>query len=65
MDHVGRLLEHIRSTKRFLTQLLEITFGPIGGQVVIELIENHRGNRVNKRENRYEEYIEDAGLYSP
>ena len=46
--HVERLMDQIRGTKRFLTQLLEITFGPLGGQVVIEPRTNHRKDRVNK-----------------
>ena len=61
--HVERLMKQIRGTKRFLTQLLKITFGPLGGQVVIEPRANHREDRVNKREARdkeYEEYVEDA-----
>ena len=33
---VERLMEQMRGTKRFLKQLLEITIGPLGGQIMIE-----------------------------
>ena len=32
VDNIGRLLENIQSTNRFLNQLLEHTFGPLGGE---------------------------------
>ena len=60
--HVERLMEQMRGTKRFLKQLLEITFGPLGGQIMIEPRKNHRKDRVSKRKARnkeYEEYIEE------
>ena len=60
--HVERLMEQMRGTKKFLKQLLEITFGPLGGQVMIEPRTNHRKDRVSKRgarDKEYEEYVEE------
>ena len=60
--HVERLMEQMRGTKRFLKQLLEITIGPLGGQIMIEPRKNQRRDRVSKRKARnkeYEEYVEE------
>ena len=36
VNNIEKLLGNIRSTKRFLDRLLEHTFGPLGGRVIIE-----------------------------
>ena len=60
--HVERLMEQMRGTKRFLKQLLEITIGPLGDQIMIDPRKNQRRDRVSKRKARnkeYEEYVEE------
>ena len=60
--HVERLMEQMRGTKRFLKQLLEITIGPLGGQIMIDPRKNQRRDKVSKRKARnkeYEEYVEE------
>ena len=60
--HVERLMEQMRGTKKFLKQLLEITIGPLGDQIMIDPRENQRRDRVSKQKARnkeQEEYVEE------
>ena len=60
--HVERLMEQMRGTKKFLKQLLEITIGPLGDQIMIDPRKNQRRDRVSKQKTgnkEYEEYIEE------
>ena len=60
--HVERLMEQMRGTKKFLKQLLEITIGPLGDQIIIDPRENQRRDRVSKqkvRNKEQEEYVEE------
>ena len=60
--HVERLMEQMRGTKKFLKQLLEITIGPLGDQIIIDPRENQRRDRVSKQKagnKEYEEYVEE------
>ena len=60
--HVERLMEQMRGTKKFLKQLLEITIGPLGDQIMIDPRENQRRDRVTKqkiRNKEHEEYVEE------
>ena len=54
--HVERLMEQMHGTKRFLKQLLEITIGPLGGQIMIEPRKNQKRDRVSKQKARNKEY---------
>ena len=36
VENIGKLLSNIRHTKHFLNRLLEHSFGPLGGKVVLE-----------------------------
>ena len=60
--HVERLMEQMRGTKKFLKQLLEITIGPLGDQIMIDPRKNQRRDRVSKQKARnkeQEEYVEE------
>ena len=60
--HVERLMEQMRGTKKFLKQLLEITIGPLGDQIIIDPRENQRRDRMSKQKARnkeQEEYVEE------
>ena len=60
--HVERLMEQMRGTKKLLKQLLEITIGPLGDQIMIDPRKNQRRDRVSKQKTgnkEYEEYIEE------
>ena len=60
--HVERLMEQMRGTKKFLKQLLEITIGPLGDQIMIEPRKNQKRDRVSKQKagnKEYEEYVEE------
>ena len=60
--HVERLMEQMRGTKKFLKQLLEITIGPLGDQIIIDPRENQRRDKVSNQKARnkeQEEYVEE------
>ena len=60
--HVERLMEQMRGTKKFLKQLLEITIGPLGDQIMIDPRKNQRRDRVSKQKagnKEYGEYVEE------
>ena len=60
--HVERLMEQMRGTKKFLKQLLEITIGPLGDQIIIDPRENQRRDKMSKQKARnkeQEEYVEE------
>ena len=46
--HLERVMEQMRGTKKFLNQLLEITIGPLGDQIMIDPRRNQRRDRVSK-----------------
>ena len=54
--HVERLMEQMRGTKKFLKQLLEITIGPLGDQIMIDPRRNQRRDRVSKQKTGNKEY---------
>merc|ERR1711873_183520 len=60
--HVERLMEQMRGTKKFLKQLLEITIGPLGDQIMIDPRNNKRKDKVSKQKawsKEYGEYFEE------
>ena len=60
--HLERVMEQMRGTKKFLKQLLEITIGPLGDQIMIDPRNNKRRDRVSKQKagnKEYGEYFEE------
>ena len=60
--HLERVMEQMRDTKKFLKQVLEITIGPLGDQIIIHPRNNKRKNRESKQRagnKEYGEYFEE------
>ena len=60
--HLERVMEQMRETKKFLKQLLEITIGPLGDQIIIDPRNNKRKDKVSKQKagnKEYGEYFEE------
>ena len=60
--HLERVMEQMRGTKKFLKQLLEITIGPLGDQIMIDPRNNKKRDKVSKQKagnKEYGEYFEE------